>query len=141
MQLSRTRRLGCHRSTIYRACRRMGIQGKRPGPRAPELTQEQQRQVLELLQTGKGTARVARELNLRPWAVRQIAETHHIRRRTQLTPEQQQQIEWDVLHRMHALPLSRKYGIPYKLALKIAKETLSWVIRRYRWNRPTRRSG
>src|ERR1700693_2239951 len=111
----------------------MGLCLRRHGPRAPELTERQETQVLELLRTGMGTRRVANQLGLRDHAVRAVVSKNHFRHkvgrcghRYKLSASKRAAIIDEIVNRRNfGLHLAWKYRVSYKMILRIAHEVLN----------------
>lgn len=122
-------RLGRPRGAVYRARKRLGIQGTRPGVPGQILTSAQRRAILKLFEKGHGYQFVARKLGFREHAVRLLAESvgHHGRRlpRHELSLRQLANLKEDILQRHdRAFPLSHKYGTSYDFMLAFCKQVL-----------------
>jgi len=125
--------LGIHRNSVFRWQRAMGLTSRRHGPRAPRLTASQERAVLRRLQRGHGTKRIADSLGLREWAVRTFARKHRFEHpagtpghRYRLDGATRAKIVDEILNRRnYARDIAGKFGVSYKIVLRLAHETLA----------------
>jgi hypothetical protein len=74
------KQLGLGRGSVQRVRQKLGVTGERPGVPTPKLTAAQEKQVLGLLASGKGSVRVASELGVGERSVRLCAKKHGFRR-------------------------------------------------------------
>jgi transposase len=116
------------RGTVYRCQRELNLCLDRHGPRAPELSKRQAARVLTLLRGGLSIHRVCKRLKVREWAVRKSAKQNNIPRISQwdaLAPSEQRKILEEIRERRnHGLDLASKYGVSYKLILRLAHREL-----------------
>jgi DNA-binding CsgD family transcriptional regulator len=127
-------KLRAHRSTVFYHQAALGITAKRHGPRCPEPSEEQRREIFDLLRTGMGTRRIAARLGLTHHIVRKISEQAHFKhtrgpgQRNVLTDATRKRIVAAIMrHSDHALNLAQRFHQPYKTILKIA--TKRWPVR------------
>lgn len=120
--------LGMHRNTVYRAQHKSGLAAFV----RQTLTESQEKKVLELLETGMGTVRIAEELGLRQSAVRNFARTNRFHhkcgpgQRYHLSRAKHAKILNEIInHRNPALTIADKYDVSYKLILRMARKALN----------------
>jgi transposase len=121
--------LGRPRGLVYRWQKKLGLTAKRHGPRSPELDATQKVEVLARLKRGDSWKSICDELKVRDSAVRRIAKENGIRRIHQwdlISPVTQAQIMEEIRERRNfGLDLARKYGVSYKLILRVAHRELA----------------
>jgi DNA-binding CsgD family transcriptional regulator len=125
------RLLHCHRNTCYRVLSKFGMKLPRHGPRIPLLTPEQERQIIGLLSSGVGTGRIAEQLGIGQYRVRQFAESGfghqrtHVTRWRELEPEVQAKIDAEICgHQNHAVDIGERFGVSDAVVLARARKIL-----------------
>lgn len=112
------------RNRVYYWQNKLGLTLHRPGPRGPELNEEQKAEALSLLNQNLGVRKVFRRLGLREWAIRQLAAEHHISSSTRfkdLAPEVQEKILEQIRqHADHAKHIAAKNNAPYRAVVRVA---------------------
>jgi hypothetical protein len=119
---------GTSRGTVHRRQKAMGLCPPYRGPRlSPERSQAAR--VLELLRRGDSWRQICNELKVRESSVRRIAKENNIRRVTQwdlVPPVMQAKILEEIRERRNfGVDLAYKYGVSYKLILRLAHRELA----------------
>jgi DNA invertase Pin-like site-specific DNA recombinase len=118
---------GTSRGTVYRLQKRMNLCAPYRGERLP-LSPSEAGRVLALLRRGLSTRQVCIKLNMREHAVRIIREKNHIVRKTlweSVPPATQAKILEEIMERRNrGCDLAEKYGVSYKVILRVAHREL-----------------
>jgi hypothetical protein len=129
LQREITQLTGISRSSVYRIQKLLGLTLKRHGIRCPEITPNQEKEIIGLLSAGLGTGKIATRLGLRQHGVRRVAERNGFRRKdvwAALAPTVCAKVIAEIHDRRnHGLHIAAKYNIPYKLILRIAHRELA----------------
>jgi len=120
-------RLGLSRGRCQNVRRKLGLTGNQPGVAAPQLTESQKANAIDLLRSGTGYVLVAKQLGIRQHAVRQLQEAFvprgagHAGRRARLTPATKQKVLDEIAARQNfAKDIAAKYHLPYSTTKRLA---------------------
>jgi len=119
--------VGVHRNSIFRAQRKLRLSACQPLPTATR------RRIRYLLRRKRwGTSRIAKHLGISEYQVREIAKRSGFERRpgeigwrSHLSPDVYAKLVDEIQrHQNPASEISRKYGLPHKLILRLAHAVL-----------------